>query len=60
MFYEIDRVYTPYMHDMLTRLDKEKTIQKFNRVIFYNYKNIYTIIKCEEGKFTLSNFEQRV
>lgn len=59
LFYEIDRVYTPYMHDMLTRLDKEKTLHSFNRVVFYNYKNIYTIIKCGEGKFTLSNFEKR-
>lgn len=59
VFYSIDRLHTPYMHDMLSRLDKEKTIQKYNRVVFYNYKNIYTIIKCEEGKFTLSNFEQR-
>lgn len=59
VFYEIDRVYTPYMHDMLTRLDKEKTLHGFNRVVFYNYKNIYTIVKCGEGKFTLSNFEKR-
>jgi hypothetical protein len=47
------------MHDMLTRLDKEKTLHGFNRVVFYNYKNIYTIVKCGEGKFTLSNFEKR-
>ncbi len=59
LFYEIDRIYTPYMHDMLTRLDKEKTLHSFNRVVFYNYKNIYTIVKCGEGKFTLSNFEKR-
>lgn len=59
IFYMIDRTYSPYLHDMLSRLDKDKTLQKFNRVVFYNYKNIYTIIKCEEGKFTLSNFEKR-
>lgn len=60
LFYLIDRTYTPYMHDMVSRIDKDKVMQKYNRTILFTFDNIYTIIKAASGSFYISNYQHMV
>lgn len=56
LFKLIDRTYTPYIHDMVERLDKDKVIQKYNRLVFFTFENMYSIIKSATGCYYISNF----
>lgn len=58
LFKLIDRKYTPYIHDMVERLDKDKMIQSYNRLVFFTFENMYSIIKGETGGYYISSFNR--
>lgn len=60
LFKLIDRNYTPYIHDMVARIDKDKIIQKHNRLVFFTFENMYSILKGMNGCYYISSYNRLV